>query len=359
MNPGPSLRFAPIAACALSFVLLTACGGGGSDTSSDPSGETAEGFPTTVETLFGDVEIEDRPENVVALGWSDAETALALGVQPVGVSDWQDYGGAGVGPWATDLFDSEPGEVGTMEPNIEAIASLETDGTPANRPHHPQAPTIEPLASLEPDVIRDTRSDNSQERHDTLTPIAPVVGAPPEVEVNYGTSWQQQTRQVAQVLGKEERGEELVTELEERFTQIREDNPEFADTTIAVGAYFDGQYGAYVPGDTRVDLLTELGFEYKSALAERVDGDFYTDLSAELVEELDADLTVVFPIGGPETGEFLHEDPVLQSIPSAKDDRLIVVDDLDLANAFSSGSTLGINHALDEIVSQIQEAVGE
>lgn len=335
MNPGPSLRFAPIAACALSFVLLTACGGGGSDTSSDPSGETAEGFPTTVETLFGDVEIEDRPENVVALGWSDAETALALGVQPVGVSDWQDYGGAGVGPWATDLFDSEPVEVGTMEPNIEAIASLE------------------------PDVILDTRSDNSQERHDTLTPIAPVVGAPPEVEVNYGTSWQQQTRQVAQVLGKEERGEELITELEERFTQIREDNPEFADTTIAVGAYFDGQYGAYVPGDTRVDLLTELGFEYKSALAERVDGDFYTDLSAELVEELDADLTVVFPIGGPETGEFLHQDPVLQSIPSAEDDRLIIVDDLDLANAFSSGSTLGINHALDEIVSQIQEAVGE
>lgn len=335
MNPGPSLRFAPIAACTLSFALLTACGGGGSDTSSDPSGETAEGFPTTVETLFGDVEIEDRPENVVALGWSDAETALALGVQPVGVSDWQDYGGAGVGPWATDLFDSEPVEVGTMEPNIEAIASLE------------------------PDVILDTRSDNSQERHDTLTPIAPVVGAPPEVEVDYGTSWQQQTRQVAQVLGEEERGEELVTELEERFTQIREDNPEFADTTIAVGAYFDGQYGAYVPGDTRVDLLTELGFEYKSALAERGDGDFYTDLSAELVEELDADLTVVFPIGGPETGEFLHEDPVLQSIPSAEDDRLIIVDDLDLANAFSSGSTLGINHALDEIVSQIQEAVGE
>lgn len=335
MNPGPSLRFAPIAACTLSFALLTACGGGGSDTSSDPSGETTEGFPTTVETLFGDVEIEDRPENVVALGWSDAETALALGVQPVGVSDWQDYGGAGVGPWATTLFDSEPVEVGTMEPNIEAIASLE------------------------PDVILDTRSDNSQERHDTLTPIAPVVGAPPEVEVDYGTSWQQQTRQVAQVLGEEERGEELVTELEERFTQIREDNPEFADTTIAVGAYFDGQYGAYVPGDTRVDLLTELGFEYKSALAERVDGDFYTDLSAELVEELDADLTVVFPIGGPETGEFLHEDPVLQSIPSAEDDRLIIVDDLDLANAFSSGSTLGINHALDEIVSQIQEAVGE
>ena len=333
MNPGPSTRFGLIAAGALSSVLLAACAGGGSDASSGSSGETAEGFPVTVETLFGDVEIENRPENVVALGWSDAETALALGAQPVGVADWQAYGGTGVGPWAAELFDSEPVEVGTMEPNIEAIASLE------------------------PDVILDTRSDNSQERHDTFAPVAPVVGAPPGVEVNYGTTWQQQTRQVAQVLGEEERGEELVTELEERFTQIREDNPEFAESTIAVGAYFDGQYGAYVPGDTRVDLLTALGFEYKSELAERVEGDFYTDLSAELVEELDADLTVVFPIGGPEAGEFLSEDPVLQGIPSAEDDRLIIVDDLELANAFSSGSTLGINHALDEIVSVIQETL--
>jgi iron complex transport system substrate-binding protein len=36
----------------------------------------------------------------VALGWSDAETALALGVQPVGASDWLAFGGEGVGPWA-------------------------------------------------------------------------------------------------------------------------------------------------------------------------------------------------------------------------------------------------------------------
>ncbi|WP_049573326.1 ABC transporter substrate-binding protein [Nocardiopsis sp. SBT366] len=333
MNPGPSTRFGLVAAGALSTVLLAACGGGGSGASSDSSGEAAEGYPVTVETLFGDVEIEDRPQNVAALGWSDAEIALALGVQPVGVADWQAYGGTGVGPWAADLFDSEPSQLGTMEPNIEAIASLE------------------------PDVILDTRSDNSQDRHDLLSPVAPVVGPPPEVEVTYGTTWQQQTRQVAQVLGEEERGEELVTELEGRFEELRGDNPEFADLTIAVGAYFDGQYGAYVPGDTRVDVLTELGFEYKPELVEMADGAFYTDLSAELVEELDADLTIVFPIGDAETTEFLKEDPVLQGIPSAEAGRLIVLDDPELANAFSSGSTLGINHALDEIVPIIQETL--
>ena len=329
MKTGSSSRLGLLTAGALSTVLLAACGGGGD--ASAPSSAAAEGYPVTVETLFGDVEIEGRPDNIVAMGWSDAETALALGVRPVGVADWQGYGAPHVGPWAAPLFDSEPTEVGTLEPNLEAIASLE------------------------PDVILDTRSDNSPERHDLLAPIAPVVGPPPGVEVTYGTTWQEQTRQVAQVLGEGPRGEELVTELEERFAQLREDHPEFADTTIAVGAYFDGQYGAYVPGDTRVDVLTELGFEYKPELVERADGAFYVDLSSELVEELDADLTVVFPIG--DTADFLNEDPVLQNIPAAKDDRLIVLEDPELANAFSSGSTLGIHHALDEIVPLIQQTL--
>lgn len=322
-------RLGTAAVCALSAALLAACSG--TDASTESPAQEAEGFPVTVDTLFGDVEIEDQPTDVAALGWSDAETALALGVQPTGVADWQEYGGAGVGPWVADEFDSEPAELGTLEPNLEAIASLE------------------------PDVILDTRSDNTAERHELLSPIAPVVGPPPGVEVTYGTTWQEQTHQVARALGEEERGEELVTELTDRFEQIRTDNPDFADTSIAVGAYYEGQYGAYVPGDSRADVLTDLGFEYKPEITEMADDTFYTDLSAELVEVLDADLTVVFPIG--DTSDFLHEDPVLQGIPSAQDGRMIILDDPELADAFSSGSVPGISHALDEIVPLIHEAL--
>jgi iron complex transport system substrate-binding protein len=331
MNPGPLTRGGSIAAGALSLLLLAACGQTPGSAEGGSDGEAAEGYPVTVETLFGDVEIEDRPTNVVAMGWSDAETALALGVQPVGVADWQAYGGAGVGPWAADLFDGEPVSVGTMEPNLEAIASLE------------------------PDVILDTRSDNSQERHDLLSPVAPVVGPPPGVEVTYGTTWQQQTRQVAQVVGEQERAEELIGELEGRFARIREENPEFAGMTMTVGAYFDGQYGAYVPGDARVDLLRELGFQYDPEVLEMADDAFYFDLSPERLEVLDADLTVMFPLG--DTADHLRQDPVLQGIPSAEDGRLVIVDDLELANAFSSGSHPGISHALDELVPLLQETL--
>ncbi|MFL1379633.1 MULTISPECIES: ABC transporter substrate-binding protein [unclassified Nocardiopsis] len=332
MYRGPLTRGGAIAAGALSVLMLAACGGQATEGPSSP-GEASEGYPVTVETLFGDVTIEDRPENVVAMGWSDAETALALGVQPVGVADWQGYGAPGVGPWAADLFDSEPAQLAALEPNLEEIAALE------------------------PDVILDTRSDNSQERHDLLSPVAPVVGPPPGVEVTYGTTWQEQTRQVAQVLNEAERGEELIAELEAKFETLREENPEFADVTIAVGAYFDGQYGAYVPGDGRVDLLQDLGFQYKSEITDMAEGAFYVDLSPELVEVLDADLTIVFPIG--DVVDVLNEDPVLQGIGSAQDGRLIILDDPELVNAFSSGSTLGVSHALDGIVPLIHEALDQ
>lgn len=330
MNPAPLPRLGVLGAAAASLLLVTSCAGQAPDPGS-ADGEDA----LTVETVHGDVGLPEVPTDVVALGWSDAETSLALGVEPVGVADWLEYGGNGVGPWVEDLVEGEPVQLGTMEPNVEATASLE------------------------PDVILDTRSDLTQERYDMLSPVAPVVGPPPGVEITYGTTWQEQTRQVAAALDRQERGEELVTELEGRFADLREEHPEFADSTIAVGAYnYEGGFGAYVPGDTRTDLLTDLGFEYDSELADMADGAFYTDLSAENVQALDADLTVVFPL---EAGaaEELESDPVLQGLDSAQDGRMIVLDDQDLIDAFSSGSAPGVHHALDGIVPQLSEALDQ
>src|SRR5687767_12081603 len=100
MSSRLALRGTALLAAAL---VVTSCGsgdepdtGGGAASGTGPSGA----FPVTVGTAFGDVTVEEEPTRVVALGWSDAETALALGVQPVGASDWLGFGGEGVGPWA-------------------------------------------------------------------------------------------------------------------------------------------------------------------------------------------------------------------------------------------------------------------
>src|SRR3954471_13311430 len=131
--------------------LLTAGCGAGTDEDAGPA--TSSGaFPVTVGTAFGDVTIEEQPVRVVALGWSDAETALAMGVQPVGASDWLGFGGEGVGPWADGRYDEAPEIIETLEPSYEAIAALD------------------------PDLILDTRSDATQERYDLLSAIAPTIG---------------------------------------------------------------------------------------------------------------------------------------------------------------------------------------
>ncbi len=140
-------------------VLVASCGSGDTGSAEDTaasgsSSDSGGAFPVTVETAFGPVEVAEEPQRVVALGWSDAETALALGVQPVGASDWLAFGGEGVGPWAEGRYDEAPEIIETLEPGLEAIAALE------------------------PDLILDTRSPATQERHDALDAIAPTIGQP-------------------------------------------------------------------------------------------------------------------------------------------------------------------------------------
>ena len=64
---------------------LTACGGGeDADAASGPTSPTDSAFPRTVEHAMGSTEIPERPERVVVLDTGELDTALALGVTPVG-----------------------------------------------------------------------------------------------------------------------------------------------------------------------------------------------------------------------------------------------------------------------------------
>lgn len=304
---------------------MSACG---SDTGSEASGsgtgsESAEG--PTVSTIFGDVTVPEDPQRVVALGWSDAETALALGVQPVGASDWLAVGGDGLGPWVEDSYDTPPTMLGTYEVSAEEVAALE------------------------PDLILWTRSTNDQETYDQLSEIAPTVAAPEGTEIAYGTTWDGQTELVAEALGKAEQGQELIAETNAAFDAAVEEHPEFQDKTAAVGTLYSGQLGAYVDGDVRVDFMNRLGFVNDPEIQERAEaGQFSVDLSAENASVLDADLTVMFPIG--ETADVIEGEPVIANLPSARDGRLIVLDDKALADAFSSASVPGTLYALDNAV---------
>jgi iron complex transport system substrate-binding protein len=293
--------------------------------------EPAAAQGPTVQTRFGPVTVPANPVKVVALGWSDAEAALALGVQPIAASDWLAFGGEGVGPWASGRYTKAPVILPTLELDYAEIAKLE------------------------PDLILNTRSDNSEEKHRELTKIAPTVGAPADV-VSYGTTWRQQMELVAQALGKTEEGKRLIGEVDAAFETAKTNNPSLTDKTVAVGAHYSDKYSAYVRGDSRVDFMESLGLKNKPEIQSLAGDSFSVDLSREQIELLSADLTVVFPLGSDAAP--LRADRILNQIPSAKAGHLLILDDTTLINAFSSGSTLGTLYAIDNAAPLFGSTIG-
>ena len=327
----PALRGAALLATAL---VVTSCGSGddsGSEAESSGTGSgSSEAFPVTVSTAFGDVTVEEEPTRVVALGWSDAETALALGVQPVGASDWLAVGGNGLGEWVEEGYDEDPEMIETLEPSFEAIAALE------------------------PDLILDTRSSGAQERYDLLSEIAPTIGQPEGVGP-YQTTWQQQLDLVGQALGKTDEAADLEAQVEQAFTDAAEAHPEFDGTEVAVGAYTSEGFGAYVSGDARVAFMEQLGFQNKQAIEDQATENFFIPVSEEQLNLLDAELTVVFPIFV-EASEFTGN-PLWQALPSVQEGRAVVLDDTTVTNAFSSASAPGLRYALDATVPMFADAL--
>lgn len=313
---------ASLAALASLLLALTACGSSDDSGTAASGGATGGAFPTKVATKFGDVTVSEPPRRVVALGWGDAETALALGVQPVGQSDWLEFGGDGVGPWATGRYDESPEKIGTLEPEFEKIASLK------------------------PDLILDVKSSGDQARHDLLGKIAPTIAVPAGGD-NYKTSWKKQTRMIAQALGVPDEGEKLVAGVDAKFAAARAEHPEFAGRTISLGSRTSGGYGAYVKGTDRVTFVEALGFRNNPEIDEAAGENFSIEIARENLGMLDADLVVMAPIGI-EPSE-ISGDPLYQAVPAVQDGRSIVFEDQDIGNAFATNTPLSIGYAIDKV----------
>ena len=159
---------------------------------------------------------------------------------------------------------------------------------------------------------------------------------------------------IASILGRKADGEALVAGADKALADAQAANPAFAGKTVVVGAHFNGQYGAYLKGDGRVDFMEALGFTNSPKVEALKKNNFYVDISPEQVALLDADLTVMFGIGA---ADDLRKDKVLGSIASAKAGHLVIVSDSDLVNAFSTNSVLSIPYTIDTFVPQVRAAL--
>ncbi|MEU8614223.1 ABC transporter substrate-binding protein [Actinoplanes sp. NPDC048791] len=313
--------------------LLTACGdsdSGESPSTGGSSAATGGSFPVTVTHQFGSTTVEEAPKTVVSLGWGDADALLALGVVPAGILDWFQAWPTGVGPWAqAKLNGAEPTVLKGPEINFESVATLR------------------------PDLITFTKSANTKAEWDQLEKLAPTLSGPAGT-APYGTTLKDQTLLIAEALGRKAEGEALVAANDKALADAKAANPGFAGKSVVVAAAFSGQYGAYTRGDGRVQFMEALGFQNSQQIEDLKPANFYAEVSKEKVGLLDADLTVIFALGA---GAELKKDTVLNSIPSAKAGRLLIVDDADLVNGFSTNSVLSTPYVIEKFVPLVKAAL--
>ncbi|MEJ2868129.1 ABC transporter substrate-binding protein [Actinomycetospora sp. OC33-EN08] len=329
------MRRSLVAVVAVLVALLAGCSSGPEPQGQGGGAPSADGaFPATIPTAFGDVTVPAAPQRVVALGWSDAETALALGVQPVGASDWLAVGGDGLGPWVTQRYTTPPQTLGTLEVDLEQVAALQ------------------------PDLILDTRSSGTKERHDQLAQLGvPVVSIPPGGE-DYLTGWRDQLRMVGAAVGKPQEAARLQSELENRFAQARQQNPALNGATVVSGAKNTlGEYAAYVGRTGRVEFLRELGLVNSPAIEAIPTQGFSVPISREQMNLLDARVTLMQAISGNPAD--ITGDPLWGTVPSVAAGRGIVLDDRTLSLAFASSSVPGQLYTLDRMVGPIAAAVAK
>lgn len=212
----------------------------------------------------------------------------------------------------------------------------------------------EAIAALDPDLILGLYSGLTRNQYDTLTRIAPTVAQPAGFP-DYGVPWQEATMITGKVLGKSAEAQELVTGIEARFEQVREQHPEFAGKTAAAAGWNGpGLYFVYGPDDPKTRFLASLGFTIPDMINNLGD-DFGLEVSPERLDLMNHDLAVWFTSTTPELIPELKASQFYQSQRVAREGRDLFLgpDDKELNGAISWSPVLSLPIAIDGLVPRL------
>ncbi|CCG05702.1 ABC transporter substrate-binding protein [Blastococcus saxobsidens] len=229
------MRLRSLTTAVLTVAALSACGSSAEDVAEEPQladepaveEEVDAAEPRLVEHAMGATEVPADPERVVVLDTPHLDTALSLGVTPVGSVQ-------------SSVAEGLPGYLGDRTEGIEIVGTIEE-------------PDLEAIAALDPDLILSSQVRHEQ-IYDQLSQIAPTVFT------DYEEGWQAIFDTSAEALGLAEEGEQALAEYEQQADEVGE----------AIGA--EGATASlvrFLPDETRIygpetfagSVLTDVGFE--------------------------------------------------------------------------------------------------
>ncbi|MEU1150956.1 iron-siderophore ABC transporter substrate-binding protein [Streptomyces sp. NPDC005863] len=244
---------------------LTACG------SSDPADSGASGTTRTVKTAMGDVKVPQAPRRVVVLDTAELDSAITLGVRPVGATHVE--AGSGFPDYLPKDKVSGIKDVGEMmNPNLEAIAALK------------------------PDLILTSKIRHAA-KYDQLKAIAPTV-----MTETTGYPWKENFRLHAEALGKRAEAKKVITRYRahaERVTQAIGGRAKAERTEVNVLRFIEGaDIRLYGDQSYIATILKDVGLGRAPIAAKAKDG-FSYDLSPEKIDLADTDVIFRSTYGDP------------------------------------------------------------
>jgi len=322
-----------------SLVALSAACSSSSPTDAGPAASTVStesgAFPVGLTHKYGETTITSMPQRVVTVGLTDQDAVIALGLTPVGTTEWFGKHPGALWPWAA-------------EANTGAVPEVVGDAS---------AIAFEKIAALRPDLILAVYSGLTQGDYDKLSQIAPTV-AQPGNHVDYGVPWDEQTMTIGRALGQTAKATTLVDQVKQTFATAIAANPAFKGATGLVASKYSDSIAVYAPQDARGRLLAGLGFVQPPEIAQLAGAEFSATISNERIDLLDVD-ALVWIVNDVTTDVPKYEaDPIYSQMAVHKGRHDVFVEnESDLGGGLSFVSVLSLPDVLDQLVPKLASAV--
>jgi iron complex transport system substrate-binding protein len=308
-----------LSALVLGTALLAGCASSSTPTAQTSSAAAADSV--TVTHKFGETTIPANPQRVVTAGWIDQDFVLSLGIVPVGsrggyFENYDDF------PWVKQETDGK---------GVPAI-----DGDTIN---------FEGIAAAKPDVIFAINETIDQKTYDRLSQIAPTVVQSADYP-DEETPWNVQLLTTGRALGREDRAQQLVDEVNAKFAEAKTAHPEFAGKTL-ISDFTSEANAHYVigKGDPRNAIFDGLGLDTRDTIG---------DVSEEKLGVLDGNVLFVNGL----SKEQMADVPAFQRLDVVKDGRTLYAgSDSTLSGAIAFGGPDAMLYALNLLVPQIGNAL--
>lgn len=276
------------------LVALTGCGAGAVDEGA--GGEDGSGQPQTrtIKHAMGTTKVTGRPDRVVVLDTGELDSAIALGVKPVGAVEA--IPGTGF-----------PSYLAEQAKGVEIVGSIEQ-------------PNLEKIASLRPDLILSSKLRH-EAIYDQLAEIAPTV-----FTEEVGVTWKENFRLHAEALGRSEQASRLMRDYREQIAAFRQDMDDRLDeTTVSVVRSVGSEVRIYMKASFIGTILEDAGLPRPKPQDKNV---FSAIATPERIPDLEGEVMILAKYGDDhQLLKQLMSNPLWSRLEVVKRDRVYEVPD--------------------------------